>query len=84
MKKEQFRNAAHVLIGAVLGWVLFLTFNGIPIPIQIFLTVFIISVGGTMWEWGWHMRNKSKIDYWDVVRAAVAGLLIVIISNFLK
>jgi len=84
MKKEQIRNGLHILIGAALGWVLLLTYSGIPIPIQIFLTVFVVGVIGTMWEWGWNMYNKSVVDYLDVVRAVLAGLVVVIISNFLK
>lgn len=81
MKKEQIRNWLHVIIGAALGWVLFLTFDGVVIPVQIFLTVFIIGVVGTMWEWGWHMYNKSKIDYLDVVRAVLTGLVVVTFCN---
>jgi len=84
MKKEQIRNGLHILIGAGLGWVLSLTYSGVSIPIQIFLTVFVIGVIGTMWEWGWNMYNKSVVDYLDVVRAVAAGLVVVIISNFLK
>jgi hypothetical protein len=85
MKKEQIRNGLHILVGAGLGWLLFKTYLGIPIPIQIFYTSFIIGVLGTMWEWGWKMYNKdNKIDYWDVVRAVAAGLVVVIIKNILK
>jgi hypothetical protein len=76
MKKEQIRNGLHILVGAVLGWLLFKTYSGIPIPIQIFLTVFVIGVLGTMWEWGWNMYNGSEIDYLDVVRAVAAGLVV--------
>jgi hypothetical protein len=76
MKKEQIRNGFHILIGAVLGWLLFKTYSGVPIPIQIFYTAFLIGVGGTMWEWGWHMATKSEIDKWDVVRAVAAGLAV--------
>ena len=81
MKKEQIRNWLHVIIGAAIGLVLSLTFNGVIIPAQIFFTVFIIGVGGTMWEWGWQMYNKSKIDYLDVVRAVLAGLVVVTFCN---
>ncbi len=66
----------HILVGAVLGWLLFKTYSGIPIPIQIFYTSFIIGVIGTMWEWGWQMYNGSEIDEWDVVRAVAAGLAV--------
>lgn len=84
MKKEQVRNWLHVLGGAIIGGILFQTFSGITIPVQLFLTAFIIGVGGTMWEWGWHMATKSKIDKWDVVRAVVAGIAVVVICNILK
>ena len=84
MKKEQIRNGLHILIGAALGWLLFKTYSGIPISVQIFYTAFVIGVLGTMWEWGWNMYNKSVVDYLDVVRAVLAGLVVVIISNFLK
>jgi hypothetical protein len=75
------RNLLHYLIGAVIGILLFLTFDGISIPIQIFYTVFIMGVIGTMWEWGWQMYNKSFIDYIDVLRGAVGALLTVLILN---
>jgi hypothetical protein len=81
MKKEQIRNWLHVIIGAVIGWMLSLTFDGVVVSAQIFFTVFIIGVGGTMWEWGWKMYNKSKIDYLDVVRAVLAGLVVVTFCN---
>ena len=84
IKKQQLRNGLHILIGATLGWMLSLTYSGVPIPIQLFLTSFIIGVIGTCWEWGWHMKNGSKIDYWDVVRAVGAGLIVNLITIFLN
>lgn len=72
------RNLLHYLIGAVIGMLLFQTFDGVPFPIQLFLTTFIMGVIGTMWEWGWQMYNKSFIDYMDVLRG-VAGALISLI-----
>jgi hypothetical protein len=84
MKKEQFRNWLHVLGGLIIGLILSLTFDGVIIPAQIILTIMWIGIPSTMWEWGWNMYNGSKIDYVDVVRAVLAGLVVVIISNFLK
>lgn len=83
MKKEQFRNWLHVLGGLIIGFILTSKFNGVIIPAQIILTIIFIGIPSTMWEWGWHMYNKSKIDYWDVARGLGAGLVVVIISNFL-
>jgi hypothetical protein len=79
MKKEQFRNALHILIGAALGWVLFQTFDGVVIPVQIFLTVLVIGIIGTMWEWGWEMYSKAPVDYWDVKWSVIGALVIQII-----
>ena len=81
--KTQFRNALHILIGALIGWILFQTFAGIHFIIQLFLTAFVIGVVSVMWEWFWKMKNDSVIDYWDVVRGIAGGLFIVIILNIL-
>jgi hypothetical protein len=75
------RNLLHYLIGAVIGILLFLTFDGVPFAIQILITAFIMGVIGTMWEWGWQMYNKSFIDYMDVLRGAIGALLTVLILN---
>lgn len=84
MKKEQIRNWLHVIIGAAIGLVLSLTFDGVPFVLQLLITAFIMGVIGTMWEWGWQMYNKSFIDYNDVLRGGIGALVVVIISNFLK
>jgi len=73
------RNLLHYLIGCLIGIVLFLTYDGVPFAIQLFLTAFIMGVIGTMWEWGWQMYNKSIIDYWDVFRGIAGGILTVLI-----
>jgi|688.fasta_scaffold587163_2 hypothetical protein len=84
MKKEQFRNWLHVLGGSIIGLILSLTFDGVIIPAQIIFTIMWVGIPSTMWEWGWNMYNKSVVDYLDVVRAVIAGLVVVMISNFLK
>jgi len=81
MKKEQFRNWLHVLVGLIIGLILSLTFDGVIIPAQIILTILAIGIPSTMWEWGWNMKTQSVVDYWDVARGVGAGLLIVIISQ---
>ena len=79
MKKEQFRNWLHYLIGAVIGMLLFQTFDGVPFPIQLFLTTFVMGVIGGMWEWGWNMYNGSEIDYYDMFRGVAGALTSLII-----
>ena len=77
------RNLLHFIIGAIIGILLFQTFDGVPFPIQLFLTTFVMGVIGTMWEWGWHMYNKSIIDYYDVLRGVLGALLSLIILELL-
>jgi len=77
------RNLLHFIIGAIIGILLFQTFDGVPFAIQLFLTTFVMGVIGTMWEWGWHMYNKSIIDYWDVFRGITGAILTVLILELL-
>ena len=73
----------HLLVGAFIGWVLTLTYSGVPLLIQLFLTGFISGVLATMWEWGWNMYNASKIDYEDVKYSIIGALITHILILFL-
>ena len=65
----------HLLVGAFIGWVLSLTYSGVPLLIQLFLTAFVTGVIATMWEWGWHMYNSAPIDYKDVKYSIIGALI---------
>jgi hypothetical protein len=65
----------HLLGGALIGWVLSLTFSGVPIVIQYFITIFVSTLLGIGWEWGWTAYNKSPIDYRDVFWGVVGSIL---------
>ena len=65
----------HLLVGAGIGWVLTLTYAGVPLLIQLFLTGFISGVIATMWEWGWNMYNSAPIDYEDVKYSIIGALI---------
>ena len=69
----------HIFLGGLIGMILSLTYSGVPIPIQIFLTLFVTGVIAVSWEWGWAAYNKSKPDYNDVYVAVVAALIAVIL-----
>jgi hypothetical protein len=73
----------HLLVGAFIGWVLTLTYAGVPLLIQLFLTCFVSGVIATMWEWGWNMYNSAEIDYQDVkysiIGAGITNILIILI-----
>jgi len=65
----------HLLGGAIIGWLLSLTFSGVPIVIQYFITIFVSTLLGVGWEWGWTAYNKSPIDYRDVFWGVVGSIL---------
>lgn len=65
----------HLLVGALIGWVLTKTFSGVPIPIQIFLVIFISGAIGTLWEWIFGALGKAKVDYRDVLFGVIGALL---------
>ena len=65
----------HLLGGAIIGWVLYLTFSGVPLFIQYFITIFVSTLLGVGWEWGWTAYNKSPIDYRDVFWGVVGSIL---------
>ena len=75
-KNKHFRNFLHILIGAILGYILTLTYNGVPFIVQLFITTFVVGGIGVMWEWFWRIKTLSEIDYNDVIRAVVPAILI--------
>ena len=79
--KTQLRNFLHVIIGGIIGLLLFQTFEGIPFLVQLFLTTFVIGVLSIIWEWGWKMKNDAVIDYWDVVRGVSGAVVMLTILN---
>jgi len=68
----------HIFLGALFGMIISTTFSGVPIPIQLFLTVFCTGSICTIWEWFWGMVNGSKVDYKDVYYGVGAALIAVI------
>ena len=73
----------HLLVGAFIGFVLTLTYAGVSILIQLFLTGFISGVFATMWEWGWNMYNSAPIDYEDVKYSIIGALITNILILFI-
>jgi len=72
----------HLLVGGLMGWVLSLTFSGVPLFVQYFITIFVSGLTAVAWEWSWKMKNDAPIDYRDVfwtVLGAVITLTIFIL-----
>ena len=81
--KQKLRNIAHYILGVLIAFLLFQTYSGMSLYIQLFFTTFIVGVGSVGWEWGWKMYNDSKIDYKDVYRVVIGADLAILILNFI-
>jgi len=68
----------HILGGVLYGMVLSTTFSGVPIFIQLVLTIFTTWALGTLWEWLWGAFTGSKVDNNDVWYAVAAAMIAVI------
>ena len=68
----------HIFAGGLIGMVLSTTYSGVFEGMQLFLTIFVSGVLGTIWEWGWAAFNKTKPDANDVYYTVAAALIAVI------
>ena len=66
----------HFIIGGFIGFVLTKTYDGVPIPVQVFLTIFVSGAIGTLWEWIWGALGKAKVDYIDVLFGITGAVLV--------
>lgn len=65
----------HLIVGGVISRILCETYEGVAIPMQLFLSVFILGVFGFMWEGGWAMKNETVPDWMDVVWGCIGAIL---------
>jgi hypothetical protein len=75
--KQNFHK--HFIGGLFIAFLLNLTYSGIPLLVQFFISAFITAVIATMWEWGWEMYSKAPVDYWDVKWSVIGALVIQLI-----
>lgn len=83
MKKENFRNGLHYLIGGIIAFGLCSTFAGVPLFAQLVITVIVVSVIGFIWEVGWHIYNNSIVDKIDIIRGVVGALFVNLLIYFI-
>ena len=79
--KQKIRNLAHYVVCGLIALLLFQTYSGMSLYVQLFFTTFIVGVGSVGWEWGWKMYNDSEIDYNDVFRGIAGADLVILILN---
>lgn len=80
---EKFRDFLHILAGVTLGYLLNLTFDGVPLFLRLVLGgIFSIAIGFG-WEWFWAMTTQSKEDKWDAIRTIAGCLITILILWFL-
>jgi hypothetical protein len=80
---KNFRDFLHVLIGVSLGYLLNLTFNGVPLIARLTLSGIFSAVIGFGWEWFWQMYNHSIVDKKDAYRTIAGCVITILILWFL-
>lgn len=79
---KEIRDFLHVLAGITLGYLLNLTFDGVPLFARLVLGGIFSALIGFGWEWFWAMYNGSKEDKFDAIRT-IAGCLATILTMYL-
>lgn len=65
----------HIFLGGLFGMILSTTFTGIPVFIQLVITLFTTWALGTLWEWFWGAIRGAEVDYNDVYYAMGASCI---------
>ena len=81
--QNKFRDFLHVLAGITLGYLLNLTFEGVPLFARLILGGIFSTAIGFGWEWFWAMYNGSKEDKFDAIRNIAGCLITILILWFL-
>lgn len=79
---ENLRDLIHVLAGITLGYLMHLTFDGVPLSARLALGGIFSTCIGFGWEWFWAMYNGSKEDKFDAIRT-ITGCLGTILTMYL-
>ena len=81
--QNKLRDFLHILAGVTLGYLLNLTFEGVPLFARLVLGGIISTAIGFGWEWFWAMYNGSKEDKFDAIRTIAGCLITILILWFL-
>ena len=77
------RNLIHYLIGGLIGFGLFQTFQGKHIIAEYIVATIVLTVIGGMWEIGRKILYDYNPDVKDVGRGLVGGLVVITILNLI-
>lgn len=80
---NDFRNLLHILAGISLGFLLNLTFDGVPLFARLILGAIFSTAIGFGWEWYWAMQTQSIEDKKDAYRTIAGCLITILILWFL-
>lgn len=81
--ENKFRDLLHIVAGVALGYLLNLTFDGVPLFARLILGGIFSTAIGFGWEWFWAMYNGSKEDKLDAIRTIAGCLITILILWFL-
>jgi ammonia channel protein AmtB len=79
----QFRNALHYIVGGLIGFGLFQTFQGKNLIPEYIVATIVLTAIGAMWEIGRKILYGYKPDFKDVKRGVIGGLVVITILNMI-
>lgn len=81
--ENKIRDFLHILAGVTLGYLLNLTFDGVPLFFRLALGGIFSAAIGFGWEWYWAMQTQSIEDKKDAYRTIAGCLITILILWFL-
>lgn len=75
------RNSLHVIGGAIIAFLLSLTFNGLDLYEKLIIVLIVTVFFGVTWEIAREMLKKSYFDWNDVYRTIIGGIVTILILS---
>jgi len=83
MKNTDFRNALHYISGAVIAFLLSLTFQGSNFIPELIVTLIVTIVIASFWEIGRKIKYGYEVDKKDVIRTVAGAVIFFIILKLI-
>ena len=74
-------NSLHVIGGALIAFLLSLTFNNYFLYEKLIIVLVVTGFFGITWEIGREMLKKSYFDWNDVYRTIIGGIVTILILS---
>lgn len=75
------RNSLHFIVGALIAFLLSLTFNNYFLYEKLIIVLIVTGFFGVTWEIDREMLKKSFFDWNDVYRTIIGGIVTILILS---